>query len=157
MLCLINVTFIYFTVWKKGMFLSTFPYLIVRKKNPLLVICNHFQAINPYKSISIKRKQWVYFYIKCKSCVLKSFQRIWQPQNLWSPLNKIAVYLGRRVRSVLQTRHTGAQQGCRAWMLNLRPVGCFIQRYKQVQALLHAPSRGVSMGWIVKQYMEPPC
>lgn len=58
---------------------------------------------------------------------------------------------------VLQTRHTGAQQGCLAWMLNLRPVGCFIQRYKQVQALLHALSRGASMGWIVKQYMEPPC
>lgn len=36
-------------------------------------------------------------------------------------------------------------------MPNLPPVGRFIQRYKQVQALLHASSRGVSMDWIVKQ------
>lgn len=39
---------------------------------------------------------------------------------------------GAGVPLALRTRHTGAQQGCRAWMLNLRPVGCFIPRYKQV-------------------------
>lgn len=32
-----------------------------------------------------------------------------------------------------RTRHSGAQQGCWAWMLNLQPVGCFIPRYKQVR------------------------
>lgn len=73
------------------------------------------------------------------------------------PPNKLAVYLRRRVGLALQPRHTGAQQGCRAWMPNLRPVGGFIHWHKQVQALLHAPSRGASMDWIFKQSVEPPC
>lgn len=41
-------------------------------------------------------------------------------------------------------------------MPNLRPVGCFIQWYKQVQALLHALSRGPSTGWICKQTNGDP-
>lgn len=112
------------------------------------LLCNQFQSINP----SFEENKG--FVIKSSVNYVYSWQVKWSKSfrsRAWISQTQSWCTYGAGSGLVLQTRHTGAQQGCLAWMLNLRPVGCFIQRYKQVQALLHALSHGVSMDWIVKQ------
>lgn len=65
--------------------------------------------------------------------------------------NKLMMYLWCRVRFSTLNTSSWSTTRMRGWMPNLWPVGCFIQRYKQVWALLHASSRGAVTGWIVKQ------
>lgn len=112
------------------------------------LLCNQFQSI----SSSFEEKKG--FVIKWSANYVYSWQVKGSnsfTSHAWSSKTQSWCTYGAGSALVLQTRHTGAQQGCWAWMLNLRPVGCFIQRYKQVQGLLHASSRGASMDWIVKQ------